>query len=96
MLLYLLLIQTDSVVLPDDIPLMPFEASDAFQFDHGCQFFCALNDLFLEKIKIWQKEGIAEEWGGKCTFVTNHVCGDRHNVDLDSLRDAVLRNTDFL
>lgn len=44
-------------VCPDDIPLTSTEASDFYQFDHGCQFFCAYDERFLEKVSEWEKLG---------------------------------------
>jgi predicted NAD/FAD-dependent oxidoreductase len=85
------------VVLPDDLQLHLSEASDAFQFDHGCQFFCALDDRFLDKVGDWQTTGVAEEWGGKCAFVTNFNCVEGiQNVDHDSQKAGNAGGNDFL
>jgi predicted NAD/FAD-dependent oxidoreductase len=85
------------VVLPDDVQVQLSEASDVFQFDHGCQFFCALDDRFLDKIEKWQTAGVAEEWVKKCAFVTDSNCvGGLHNTDHDGEDTENSCNNDFL
>lgn len=89
--------QKDAVVLPDDVQLQPPEASEVLQFDHGCQFFCALDDRFIDKIETWQTAGVAEEWGKKCAFVTNASCAEGlHNVVHDGEDENKASNNDFL
>jgi hypothetical protein len=43
---------------PDDVPLTFTEASQFYQFDHGCQFFCASHEKFKEKVTEWEKSGM--------------------------------------
>lgn len=60
----------DCVVLPDDIPLKSDEAKDTYQFDHGCQFFCASDDRFITKISEWKSAGVVENWDKNCVLIS--------------------------
>lgn len=88
----------DGIVLPDDIPLKPVEAKDTYQFDHGCQFFCASDDRFITKISEWQSAGVVENWDKNCVLISDkdgfHSCEKIANDDQRALDKVV--HKDFL
>lgn len=88
----------DSIVLPDDVPLKPIEAKDAYQFDHGCQFFCASDERFITKISEWQGSGVVEDWNKRCVLISDtdgiHSC--EQIADDDRRASLKVIHRDFL
>ncbi|MAT14785.1 MAG: FAD-dependent oxidoreductase [Planctomyces sp.] len=38
---------------------------DGYEFDHGCQFFCGQDEVFLNHLMKWKQDGIVDEWCGE-------------------------------
>lgn len=79
--------------MPDDIPLNPTEKLNTFQFDHGCQFFCAGDDRFIAKVSEWCDAGVVQEWNKRCVLVTNADGVDAYE-NVDHNKDII--HKDFL
>ena len=86
-------------MLPDDIPLTSDEASGTYQFDHGCQFFCASDGMFLEKIAEWRDADVVKLWNKRCAFISNDIDFENCCHDYDRCDTALtnkIRGKDFL
>lgn len=80
----------DGRVLADNIPLTPAEALENYQFDHGCQFFCASDDAFQKKVNEWCISGVAKLWEKRCGLIS---AGAARTSEMSTEN---IRNRDFL
>jgi hypothetical protein len=64
-------------VLPDDEHISPLDSKQIFQFDHGCQFFCAWDDIFTSKVQEWMDADVVAKWEQRSTLIQmNHTNND--------------------
>ena len=76
--------------MADDVLLTSAEASENYQFDHGCQFFCASNDTFREKIHDWCTSDVVRLWSKRCALISIGAI-----MKSDMATDCI-KNKDFL
>lgn len=57
--------------MPDNVPLTQSDIKDYYQFDHGCQFFCASVETFSQKINEWKQNNIVKLWDKKYRLISD-------------------------
>ena len=76
--------------MADDVLLTSAEASENYQFDHGCQFFCASNDTFREKIHDWCASDVVQLWNKRCALISTGA------IMKSDMATECIKNKDFL